>query len=383
MLATGSGRRAETGCYDTRRVPPLPDFLRDAAGFLAFVLRRWREDRCPQIAGSLTFTTLLALVPLFTVAVAVLSALPFFEDAMTQLKVFLLLNLVPEIAGRIITVYLGQFAEAAGRLTSVSLVALVAMSLAMLHTVDRSLNVIWRVDRHRPLWRSVLVYAAILAMGPVLIGLSLWATSWLAAASVSRLAMPSPVVAVWLRAVPITVSVLGFFLVYTVFPNRRVPPRDALAGALAAAVAFELMKGLFADYIQAVPTYRLVYGAFASIPIFLLWLYLSWLVLLMGAELTAALSWWPGGRWRQEAQDAAAAPAAFAVGRVLSGAATPLSTEALQKATGLPAGRLAPLLEELARGGTLRRVRGGWALARPRRLRTARCGRARSGPSSR
>ena len=176
-------------CYDTCRLNSLTAILRDIAGFVAFVIRRWQEDRCPQIAGALTFTTLLAIVPLFTVAVAVLSALPFFEGAMVQIKIFLLMNLVPEIAGRIITVYMIQFAEAAGRLTTVSLVALVAMAITTLFTIDRSLNVIWRVDSHRPLWLSVAGYTALLALGPILIGLSLWATSALVAASLDRLEM--------------------------------------------------------------------------------------------------------------------------------------------------------------------------------------------------
>ena len=153
-----------SGCYDTCRLKPLPAPIRDFAGFVAFVFRRWQEDRCPQIAGSLTFTTLLAMVPLFTVAVAVLSSLPFFEGAMVQIKIFLLLNLVPEIAGRIITVYMAQFAEAAARLTTVSLVALFAMAIAMLFTVDRSLNVIWRVDRHRPWWLSAAGYSPRIAV---------------------------------------------------------------------------------------------------------------------------------------------------------------------------------------------------------------------------
>ena len=353
-------------CYDTCRLNSLTAILRDIAGFVAFVIRRWQEDRCPQIAGALTFTTLLAIVPLFTVAVAVLSALPFFEGAMVQIKIFLLMNLVPEIAGRIITVYMGQFAEAAGRLTTVSLVALLAMALATLFTVDRSLNVIWRVDRHRPLWLSVSGYLALLALGPVLLGLSLWATSWLVAASLDRLAMPSGLEAAVLRVVPVAVSAVLFFLLYRIIPNRHVPASHALAGGILAAAVFEMMKSVFAAYIRAVPTYQLVYGAFASIPIFLVWLYLSWLVVLLGAEFTASLAWWRGPRGLHEDARAEEDGAAFAVGRALAAAAgAPVTLASLREATGLPDDRIEDLLERLVRAGAVRREGKGWVARLP------------------
>jgi membrane protein len=345
---------------------PLPAFLRDPAGFLAFVLRRWREDRCPQVAGSLTFTTLLALVPLFAVAVAVLSALPFFESAMVQIKIFLLLNLVPEIAGKIITVYMGQFEEAAGRLTTVSLAALFAMSIATLFTVDRELNVIWRVERRRSVWFSVAGYTALLLVGPALMGLSLWATTWLVTASLDQLGMPLQVESLVLRIVPVSVSALAFFLVYRIIPNRHVPARHALAGGVLAAVVFEVMKSAFAAYIRAVPTFRLVYGAFASIPVFLLWLYLSWLVVLFGAEFTASLSVWRSRLGRREDSPEAQVREAFEVGRALSASAgEPVPFASLRESVDMPGEELENLLHRLAKSGAVRLSRRGWALAQP------------------
>ncbi len=345
---------------------PLPAFLRDPAGFLAFVFRRWREDRCPQIAGSLTFTTLLALVPLFAVVVAGLSAMPFFEDAMVQVKIFLLQNLVPEIAGKIITVYMIQFAEAAGRLTTVSLAALFAMAIAMLLTVDRSLNVIWRIDRPRPLWLSVAGYTALLALGPALMAVSLWATSWLVAASADWLAQDSQPRSLALRIVPVSVSALAFVLVYRIIPNRHVPVRHALAGGILAAVLFEAMKSVFAAYIRAVPTYRLVYGAFASIPIFLLWLYLSWLVVLFGAEFTASLAYWRGRLWRRGDAPESGLRGAFEVGRALAAAGgEPVPFARLRECADMPADRLEDLLQSLVDSGAARRTRKGWAITPP------------------
>lgn len=345
---------------------PLPAIFRDTAGFVAFVLRRWHEDRCPQIAGSLTFTTLLALVPLFAVVVAVFSALPFFEGTMVQIKIFLLLNLVPEIAGKIITVHMVQVAEAAARLTSVSLAALFVMAITMLFTVDRSLNVIWRVDRHRPLWLSATGYTALLLLGPVLMGMSLWATSWLVTASLDQFVMPSQVESLVLRIVPISVSSLAFFLVYRIIPNRHVPARHALAGGVLAAVVFEVMKSAFAAYIRAVPTYRLVYGAFASIPIFLLWLYLSWMVVLLGAEFTASLACWRSRLWRREDSPEAGLRGAFEVARALVAArGGPVPLARLRESVDMPDDRLEDLMHHLAETGAVRRSREGWELAEP------------------
>src|SRR4029079_18983285 len=148
-------------------------------GFLRFVLRRWSEDRCPQIAGSLTYTTLLALMPVFAIAVAILSSAPFFEQVMVQIKVFLLLNLLPELAYTIITVYMEQFARSAARLTTVGVALVFVMAIALMFTIDRSLNAIWRVGRTRPYWVSVVVYAVMLVIGPLLIGLSMSLTTYL------------------------------------------------------------------------------------------------------------------------------------------------------------------------------------------------------------
>lgn len=346
---------------------PLSALFRDATGFVAFVIRRWGEDRCPQIAGSLTFSTLLALVPLFTIVIAVFSALPYFEGAMVQFKIFLLMNLVPEIAGRIITVHLTQFAESAGRLTTVSLAALFAMAIAMLLTVDHSLSVIWRVDRRRPVWLSLAGYLTILLLGPSLMGLSLWATSWLVAASLDRVAMPSGVESLLLRLVPVTVSAFAFFLLYRIIPYRHVPARHALAGGLLAAIAFEVMKSVFAAYIRAVPTYRLVYGAFAAIPIFLLWIYLSWMVVLLGAEFTASLAYWKGRLWRTGESPEAYRRAAFDLGRVLAAAgAGPVPLQRLRESVDMPHDQLEDLLRHLEETGAVRRSRKGWALAGPR-----------------
>jgi membrane protein len=268
----------------------------DLASFLRFVFRRMGEDRVLQIAGSLAFTTLLALVPLFAIVVATLSRAPFFEQVMVQIKVFILLNLAPEIAGRIITVYMEEFAHNAVRLTALGTAVLFVSALVTLLTVDRSIHAIWREKRSRPLWVSILAYVTLLVVSPVLIAVSVTVTTYLM--SLSAQVNPSESAHSFvLQAVPASVSAIAFFLLYRLVPHRHVRGRHAAVGALIACLFFEAAKELFAIYVANVPGYNVLYGAFVAMPFFLMWIYLSWVVVLLGAEVTAALGSW---RSRQE-----------------------------------------------------------------------------------
>ncbi len=352
-------------------IPPLPDGpalrkLLELSGFLRFVLRRWAEDRCPQIAASLAFTTLLALVPVFAVAIATLSSAPFFEQAMVQVKVFLLLNLVPEIAGKIITVYMEQFAQNAARLTGVGLAGLFLTVLATVFTVDRSFNVIWRVKRRRPFWISVAGYLTLLALVPVLAGLGVTVTAAVIAFTAQMADVPGGAEVLAARAAPVLVSAGAFFLVYRVAPHRAVPWRHAALGGALAAVLFETMKELFGQYLRAVPTYNVIYGAFAAIPLFLVWIYLSWLVVLFGAEFTAACAYWRGGLWRRAESPGMRFRDALEVGRRLVEArGASVTVERLWRETAIPPDELEAMLEGLAARGIVRRVRrAAYALAR-------------------
>ncbi len=270
---------------------PKPSELID---FLRFVAQRFQRDRCTQIAGSLTYTTLLSIVPLFTVIVALLSAFPVFEDFTTQVKIWLLLNLVPEVAGKIITVYMTQFTVNAAKLSAVGIMFLIVTALAMLMTIDRAFNSIWRVQRPRPWLTSMLVYWALITLGPFAIALSLSVKVYLE--TLTQGMMVTLPFGEWiaLNMVPFAIEVLVFFLFFRIVPNRFVPNLHAFIGALVAASAFDGMKHLLALYVQSVPTYSIVYGAFASVPILLMWLFCAWLVILLGAEVTAGLSQWRG-----------------------------------------------------------------------------------------
>jgi membrane protein len=265
--------------------------------FIRFVLKRWDEDRCPQIAGSLAFTTLLAIVPVFAIVVALLSSAPFFEQLLVQIKIFLLINLVPEIAGRIITVYMEEFARNAVRLTWMGVAVLFVSSVATMMLVERQIHAIWRDPPSRPLWLAILVYTILLLVGPLLIAISVSVTTYLMSLSVAVDASERTH-GFLLQAAPTVVSTIAFMLLYKLVPHRRVYWRHAVVGAVTASVFFEGAKELFAIYVRNVPGYNVLYGAFVSIPFFLVWIYVSWLVVLFGAELTAAL-----GNWKPRRQE--------------------------------------------------------------------------------
>jgi membrane protein len=248
---------------------------------------RLQEDRGLQAAGALTFTTLLALVPLAAVVLAVSSALPAYQNAVAALSNFVAGQLLPEGGARV-TEQIGAFAAQARRLTGVGLAFLAVTALMMMLTVEDALNRIFRVRRRRPLLRRLIAYAALLSIGPLLFGASLSMTSFLVGHSLGFLELDRLTHAVFaLLTFLLTCAALA--MLYLVVPYQHVAPRGALAGGVVAAILFELANRGFALYVAKIPTYTLIYGAFAAIPIFMLWLYLSWVVVLFGATLTAML----------------------------------------------------------------------------------------------
>jgi len=261
--------------------------LRQLGRFLAYLLRRFNQDRCLQIASSLTFTTLLALVPLVTIMLTLMSAFPVFSGLGEHIHAFLLANMLPEKAGQIVSGYIEQFTGRAGRLTALGTAFLAVTAFMLMFTIEHAFNSIWRVSRPRPVAQRILVYWAALSLGPILIGASLSITSYLvgASAGITRQTPLAGSAILWL--VPFLLTWAAFTLLYFGVPNRAVKPRHALIGGLVAAFVFELMKRSFAVFVAQIPTYTLVYGAFAVVPIFLLWIYFSWMVVVIGALITA------------------------------------------------------------------------------------------------
>ncbi|HUL40746.1 MAG TPA: YihY family inner membrane protein [Burkholderiales bacterium] len=272
----------------------MPRRIYSGSGYLRFVWKRFKHDRCLQAAGSLTFTTLLSLVPLITVVLAVLTAFPVFSNFSAELRTFIWNNLLPEAAGKVVTVYLKQFTEHAARLTALGIIFLGVTALMLMLTIDRTLNTIWRVTRPRPLLNRLLIYWTVLTMGPLLIGASLSMTSWMLTTALGFTKQLPAMELFLLKLTPLLLSTVAYALLFLTVPYRYVPVNHAFAGAIVTAVGFEAMKRGFAFYIAHVPSYKLVYGTFASLPIFLLWIYLSWLVFLLGAVIAASLPNWRG-----------------------------------------------------------------------------------------
>ena len=263
--------------------------VKHVSRFATQVLSRFREDRCLQLASSLTFTTLLALVPLLTVMLTVVAAFPVFSGLTGQIDGFIASHVLPEQIGRTVLRYFDQFSQRAGRLTLIGLAVLAATAFANMLTIERAFNSIWRTTYRRPMVQRIVVYWAILTLGPILIGASLTMTSYLVTASsgVARAVPFFGMLMLWL--VPFALTIAAFTLLYYVVPARAIEPRHALIGGIAAGILFELAKRGFALYVSKVPSIAMVYGTFATFPIFLAWIYLSWVVIALGAVVTAML----------------------------------------------------------------------------------------------
>jgi membrane protein len=249
---------------------------------------RFREDHMGLTASSLTFTTTIALVPFFTVALAVFSAFPMFSTMQGALQSWLVESLIPDNIARQVLGYLTQFSRQASKLGVAGLSILLLTAITLILTIDRTLNGIWRVKKARPLTQRVLMYWSAITLGPVLLGASLALSSWVVAASGLVGALPF--------SLRFLLSSFQFFLVaaglaalYRYVPNTYVKRSHAWAGGIFAAVGMELAKKALALYLSKVPTYSMIYGAFATLPILLVWIYLAWIIVLLGAVIAAYL----------------------------------------------------------------------------------------------
>ena len=329
--------------------------------------RRFVEDRCMQIASSLTFTSLLALVPIITVALTVVSAFPVFESLIHHLRRFLMNNIVPQSLASV-TTYATQFSENATQLTAMGIAFVALTALMLMITIDTAFNSIWRASRPRNFFQRLLVYWMALTVGPLFVGASLTLTSYLIRLSLGLIDDPPGVAFLLLRLVSLLLTSVALALLYFTVPNRPVLKRDALIGGLTAGICLEAMKQGFSYYIANFATYELVYGAFAAIPVFLLWIYLSWLIVIGGAVLAALLP-----EWRERAGQSQPAPGsdffdALQLLKVLwrahrTGAV--VSTSSLHPAVKVRIDHLEKILATLAGAGWIASAGAdGWLLAR-------------------
>jgi membrane protein len=341
--------------------------LRAAWEFIVALVTRFREERATQTAGSLTYTTLLSLVPLFTVALAISTAFPVFDEWIGALQSFILENVLPDTpAVETLIEQINSFTQNAVRLTAIGIAGFVVTSVMLMLTVDNALNRIFRVHRRRSIIQNIFIYWAVITLGPVFIGGSL-STTYFAVREAAGAFQLGFLADAALGIVPFLLTCAALMLLYGVVPARRVEWRHALLGGLLAGIGFEIAKRAFAIYLSRVPTYALIYGAFATIPIFFVWLYLSWLVVLTGAIFTAMLPVFTSKPERHRVPGEELADALGVLGALArahqNGRVLPLNALARQQRL-LP-DRCEEILERAAAlGWAARTERDGWVLAR-------------------
>ena len=255
--------------------------------------QRFAEDRLGQTAGALTFTTTIALVPLITVSLAVVTAFPLFDQFQNVLQRWLIESLIPDSISRQVLGYLTQFTTKASRLGVVSFAALMFSALALVFTIDRSLNAIWRVNKVRPWGQRLMLYWAALTLGPVLVAAGLVTMASVILWSGGSLRSQSPAMKLALDALEFILLWGGISALYRFVPNTHVPWRQVLGGSLGTTLVLEIARSLLTWYLARMSTFSLVYGAFATVPILLVWIYITWVIVLLGAVLVAS---WPGLR---------------------------------------------------------------------------------------
>ncbi len=265
--------------------PPIKRWIK----LLQYVQQRYFADGCSHSAAALTYMTLFALVPLMTVMYAILSAVPAFQEVGMQIQELVFRNFVPA-TGQEVQDYLTQFSQKARKLTGVGIAFVGVTAIVMLKNIEKTFNTIWQTRDNRSGLSSFLLYWAILSLGPLFIGLALGISGYLV--SLQVIFDQADAIGIGphlLRLMPYLLTSAAFTLIFWAVPNCRVPFKNAVTGGLVTALVFELAKQLFTG-IMANTSYQTIYGTFAAIPLFLLWIYVSWLILLAGAELVNALS---------------------------------------------------------------------------------------------
>lgn len=261
--------------------------------FLQLFWFRFQQNKLTQAAGYLTYSTMLALVPLIMVIFSVFSAFPVFNEVTGELKGFIFDNFAPQ-ASDTVGQYIDEFVSNSKQMSAVGVISLVLVALMLINSIDRTLNSIWHDSSTRPLMFSFAIYWLILTLGPLLIGASIGVSSYIATMLNENLSLPFGLKL--LSFVPFFLTWLIFTLIYSVVPNKKVKILHSAIGALVAAIFFTLGKQGFIWYITTFPSYQLIYGAMATLPIMLLWIQLSWVVILLGAQLASVLAEYHGDK---------------------------------------------------------------------------------------
>jgi len=264
------------------------DHVKKVSSFLYLFLSNLKKEHIHVTAGYLSYVTLMSLVPLMVVMLSVMTAFPLFSDIREMIENFVYQNFVPA-SGDVVREHITGFVSNASKMSAVAITALFVFAMLLISAIDKCLNKLWRVNEKRRVMTSFSMYWMVLTLGPVLVGSSLVMTSYI----VSLVSFGDydllGITNIFVRALPLFASIAAFFILYMVVPNKIIPMKFALAGATLAAILFEIAKKSFAIYVTQLPSYQAIYGALSSIPILFLWVYLSWLVVLIGALFTVSL----------------------------------------------------------------------------------------------
>lgn len=256
--------------------------------FFHFLKSRVQQEQLQVVAGYLSYVSLMSIVPLMVVALSVATAFPIFADIHQSVEQFVYDNFVPT-ASDVVQQYLSAFVDNASKMSAVAISFLFVAALLLISAIDKTFNTIWQVTKKRRIITSFSMYWMILTLGPILVGGSIAITSYIVSFVTLGVDDSFGLTNVFFRLLPLLSSLAAFILLYMLVPNRSVPFKYALSGALFAAIFFELAKKVFAAYLTAFPSYQAIYGALGIIPILFLWVYLSWIIVLAGAVITVSL----------------------------------------------------------------------------------------------
>lgn len=263
--------------------------MRRPASSLLSWLRLGLDGELLQLAAALAYSTLLAVVPLVAVIFSVLSMFPVFEEWTLTAETFIFQNFVPA-SGEVVSEHLQSFSSQVGKLTAIGLVTLLATALLLLATIENALNRTWGVEAGRSTGYRIMIYWTLLTLGPIMIIASLTISSYLiSTALLNGGARATSGLDLLIPVLPFLLELSAFVVMYYLVPNYRTRFVNALVGALVAAVLFEIAKIGFTWYVSEFNSFEVIYGALGAIPIFLIWIYISWLVILVGARYAAQL----------------------------------------------------------------------------------------------
>nr|WP_136251492.1 virulence factor BrkB family protein [Ningiella ruwaisensis] len=248
-----------------------------------------RVQRITVSSGHMAYVSLLSLVPVIMVFFMIMSAFPAFSDFRQHFEDFIFSNFVPA-SGDVVQTHIGEFVNNASGMGAVSIASLVIVALLLISNIDKTLNHLWKTKVQRPRIYTFAIYWMVITLGPLLIGSSIAVSSYLATIAAFADDYTPGFGTAFLKLVPTLTSIGAFMILYMVVPNRPVKARYAIWGAVLAALLFELSKKGFAFYVSSFPSYQVIYGALAVVPILFVWVYLCWIVVLVGAVFSYAIT---------------------------------------------------------------------------------------------